>query len=105
MKFSIIIPTLNEASILPFALKTLIEGIEYLAEIEILVSDGGSTDETRTAASQFPVLFVASEKGRARQMNNAAERAMGDYLLFLHADTQSPTIQTPAGTIGFIHHI
>ena len=90
MRFSIVIPTFNESTALPFALKPLIDGIDYLSEIEIIVSDGGSSDDTCAQAARFPVLLVHSGNGRAVQMNAGADQAMGDYLLFLHADTRLP---------------
>jgi rSAM/selenodomain-associated transferase 2 len=85
---SIIIPTLNEggnlARLLPHALATC-------PQSEIIVVDGGSSDDTREMASRFPrVCFITSVPGRARQMNAGARAARGDVLLFLHADTFLP---------------
>ena len=90
MRFSIIMPVLNEAAVLPYALQQLIEGIAYLSEVEIIISDGGSTDNSSACAAEFPVLLVDAPKGRARQMNAGASKAMGEWLVFLHADTRLP---------------
>ena len=90
MQFSIIIPTYNEAAALPFALKELLSSIQYLSQVEIIICDGGSTDDSQNQARQFPVTFLKSAKGRALQMNNGALQAMGDWLIFLHADTRLP---------------
>ena len=90
MRFSIIIPTFNEAGSLGFALKQLMDDIEYLSQVEIIVCDGGSTDGTVDEARGYPVQLVNSERGRAQQMNNGAQLALGDWLLFLHADTRLP---------------
>ena len=67
---------------------------------ELIVVDGGSTDETpallesyqfRTLSSALsPVHWVAAPCGRARQMNEGAKASQGEILLFLHADTQLP---------------
>ena len=67
---------------------------------ELIVVDGGSTDETpallesyrlRTQSSALsPVQWVAAPCGRARQMNEGAKASHGEVLLFLHADTQLP---------------
>ena len=57
MKFSIVIPAYNESAALPFALKTLIDGIDYLSEVEIIVSDGGSSDDSCEQAARFPGRF------------------------------------------------
>lgn len=90
MQFSVIIPTLNESASLPFALKQLLSSIEYLSRVEILVCDGGSNDDTLKQARQFPIIPLVSETGRAMQMNTGAGRALGDWLVFLHADTRLP---------------
>lgn len=88
MKISIIIPVLNEASLI---LKTL-ERLQPLRDRghEVIVVDGGSTDGSPDLASPYvdKVLFAA--RGRARQMNAGASVATGDVLLFLHADTFLP---------------
>jgi rSAM/selenodomain-associated transferase 2 len=88
MTISIIIPTLNEAKGLPetlSALQTLRAG-----GVEVIVVDGGSSDETMHIAQQYADCVVASEAGRAKQMNKGASIAKGDILLFLHSDTTLP---------------
>lgn len=90
MLFSIIIPTLNEAGTLNFALKDLITNIEYMSQVEIILSDGGSKDDSMQLAQHFPVITLKSPPGRARQMNAGAQQAMGEWLVFLHADTRLP---------------
>ncbi|MDR4507916.1 MAG: TIGR04283 family arsenosugar biosynthesis glycosyltransferase [Candidatus Brocadiaceae bacterium] len=80
---SIIIPTFNEEK----ALKRCIERIVGNSGIEIIVSDGGSTDGTREIVRQYKgVKFVSSLKGRGVQMNTGASYSNGEILLFLHAD-------------------
>jgi rSAM/selenodomain-associated transferase 2 len=87
MKWSVIVPTLNEAAELPGALANL-AGQEP-PPFEILVADGGSHDGS-VEALDGQVRLVVSEAGRARQLNAAAEKASGDVLLFLHADCRLP---------------
>ena len=87
---SIIIPVYNEASQLDASLNNLFEGIPGNAEVEVILSDGGSTDNTLAIAKQYPCRVVDSKTGRARQMNAACHHANGDYLLFLHADSTLP---------------
>ncbi|MBA4149052.1 MAG: TIGR04283 family arsenosugar biosynthesis glycosyltransferase [Verrucomicrobia bacterium] len=82
---SIVIPTLNEAERLPLTLKCI--RANTVAH-EIIVADGGSTDATLQVAMDRGAKVVCSDKGRARQMNAGAEVALGNILLFLHADTQ-----------------
>ncbi|MEO0015494.1 MAG: hypothetical protein RLZZ535_3883, partial [Cyanobacteriota bacterium] len=87
---SIIIPVLNEATIIK---QTLGQLTQY-SEIEIIVVDGGSQDNTvaiaKSTAKSIVKVITASGKGRAGQMNAGANVAQSDILLFLHADTQLP---------------
>ena len=91
MLLSVIIPTLNEAENLPVLLQDLRK--QERVKLEIIIGDGGSTDETHSVAERFGTRFVAARRGRGTQMNAAAEQATGDYLLFLHADS---SIDDPA---------
>jgi rSAM/selenodomain-associated transferase 2 len=84
MKISIVIPVLNEA---PHLQKTL--SIQA-PDVEIIVVDGGSQDETVAIAQSFGVKVLQSDPGRATQMNAGAKIASGEILLFLHADTRLP---------------
>ena len=83
MKTSIIIPTLNEAQYLS---ETLAQ-IQQLSPHEIIISDGGSNDNTLKIASKFTQNLIKGPAGRALQMNAGAQVATGDLLLFLHADS------------------
>jgi len=85
-QLSIIIPTLNEADALPGLLDDL--GKERNISFEIIIGDGGSSDATRSVAEAYGADFVGARRGRGAQMNAAAERASGDWLLFLHADSR-----------------
>ncbi len=86
MDISIIIPTLNEAALIEDTIAAALG--EQPAEV--MVSDGGSADKTVEIARRF-CRVVSGPRGRAQQMNAAAEAASGDILLFLHADTRLPT--------------
>jgi rSAM/selenodomain-associated transferase 2 len=58
---------------------------------DIIVVDGGSTDGSQSIVTKFKdVTLVASEKGRAKQMNTGAHEAKGAILYFLHADAFPP---------------
>ena len=54
---------------------------------EVIISDGGSNDETRGIADVAGAEFIRSEKGRGAQLAAGAEAAKSEWLLFLHADT------------------
>jgi rSAM/selenodomain-associated transferase 2 len=69
--------------------------LDALAELrergtEVIVVDGGSHDATVLQAKLRADEVVVASRGRARQMNAGAEKASGDVLLFLHADTRLP---------------
>ncbi len=87
---SIIIPTYNEADQIAETIsKTHAANVEH--QIEIIVADGRSTDETVTIAlSANTITIVSNKKGRAAQMNKGASVTKGDVLYFLHADSIPP---------------
>ena len=87
MKFSIIIPVLNEAE----QIRTYLTNLQLPGNLsEIILVDGGSSDNTLALAKPFVDILIRSDKGRARQMNAGAKRASGEVLIFLHADTFLP---------------
>jgi rSAM/selenodomain-associated transferase 2 len=90
MKISVIIPTLNEATRLGRLLTHLqTHGAEQI--LEILVVDGGSTDETCHIAQEHGAQVLRCAKpSRAAQMNCGARAAQGELLYFVHADTLPP---------------
>lgn len=85
---SIIIPALDEAANIAAALQALAPLRARGAEV--IVVDGGSSDNTAALAAPFADGVIASPRGRAPQMNAGAAAARGDVLLFLHADTHLP---------------
>ncbi len=85
---SIIIPTLDAADTLDATLDALAEGREAQLRHEIVVSDGGSADATLQIARRAAARVVTGAKGRGAQLRAGASAAIGDWLLFLHADTQ-----------------
>ena len=85
---SIVIPALNAEADIQLCLTSLMPGLEAGLIREVLVIDGGSTDQTRDIAERTGAdVIVTDQPGRARQLRVGAERARGDWLLFLHADT------------------
>jgi rSAM/selenodomain-associated transferase 2 len=87
MKISVIIPVLREEAVINDAI-TRIRAMD--GAVEIIVVDGSPQGATLEAISGDHAKRVVSEKGRARQMNQGARTALGDILLFLHADTELP---------------
>ncbi len=84
MQISIIIPTFNEAQCLS---ETLAQ-IQQLSPHQVIVSDGGSNDNTVEIANKFTEYVIKGPSGRAPQMNAGAQIATGDIFLFLHADSR-----------------
>ncbi len=87
-RFSIIVPVLDEGRAIEAALGAL-QPLRAAGH-EVLVVDGGSADETARLASPLADRVLASQRGRALQMNAGAAASRGDVLLFLHADTRLP---------------
>ena len=70
---------------------TLLALFAQTGEFEVILVDGGSSDQTCEIARRFPAIrVVTASKGRASQMNAGAKQATGEWLLFLHADTVLP---------------
>lgn len=91
-QLSIIIPVLNEAASLPLILDDL--QAQQDIELEILLVDGGSTDNSRELIQDYiqqgraRIHIIESAAGRGRQMNRGAQQATAPELLFLHADSR-----------------
>ena len=85
-RISIIIPTLNESNNLPLLLSDLSE-INNISEI--LIIDSTSTDKTKDIALINGTKFYKLNKNnRGLQLNYGAEKAKGEWLLFIHADSR-----------------
>ena len=89
-EISIIIPTLNESAHIGGLLTHLNQNAHKRGRLEILVVDGGSSDDTQQIAIAHGARFICADRGRAVQMNTGAQMAQGSILYFLHADTLPP---------------
>ena len=83
---SVIIPALDEEQRVAAA----VESARQAPSVEVIVVDGGSADRTMETAQRAGARVVASERGRARQMNAGARVATSETMLFLHADSRLP---------------
>ena len=78
---SVVIPSLN-------ACRTIGPCLEAVSQAdELVVVDGGSSDDTVTIAEKLNARIVRTSRGRGVQLHTGALAARGDWLLFLHADT------------------
>ena len=83
---SVIIPTLNEQDCLPLLLADLT--VQKKVNLQIIIADGGSTDDTIERCRPFGPLILRALGGRASQLNAGFKKSTGENLLFLHADTR-----------------
>jgi rSAM/selenodomain-associated transferase 2 len=83
VRISIIVPVLNESAIIRDFLAHLRKAAP---ECEVVIADGGSTDETMKLSAGLADRFTSAPLGRGGQMNAGAQIASGDVLWFLHAD-------------------
>jgi rSAM/selenodomain-associated transferase 2 len=83
---TVVIPTLNAGARLSSTLAAIDEARETL-NVEVIVVDCGSTDDTVERAERGEARVVQSAKGRGIQLSAGAKEAAGRWLLFLHADT------------------
>ena len=91
----VIIPTLNAAATLPATLATVPPGAA------VIVSDGGSTDDTLRVARSARCRIVEGPRGRGRQLAAGADASTRPWRLFLHADT----LISPQGWSAIARHM
>lgn len=95
---SIVVPARNEADNLPGLLQSLGQ-LRYPGDLECIVVDDDSQDETAATAKRFGVGLLqlsgppAGWKGKAYACHRGAMAAQGEWLLFVDADTR----HTPDG--------
>ena len=86
MRLSVIVPTLDEEA----TIASTLAHARRPGDVELVVVDGGSRDETVNVARPLADRVLDAPRGRAAQMNAGAAAARGAVLLFLHADTRLP---------------
>ena len=88
VELSIVIPVLNDAEWLTRLLQRLTTLRDASAHsVEVIVVDGGSSDNSLAAAQMHGARIVRSQPNRGLQMQEGARLASGSWLWFLHADS------------------
>jgi len=80
---SVIIPTRDSERALVHTLAALVPGATAGVVREVIVADGGSGDETEQVADIAGCVFLASEQSLGGGLKTAAERARGEWLMFV----------------------
>ncbi len=85
---SVVIPSLDAQAALAGCAASLMEGVEAGLIRELIVSDGGSSDDTQRIADEIGAIWVSGPASRGGQLMRGCAAAKGEWLLILHADTQ-----------------
>ncbi len=92
---SVIIPTLNSAREMRRTLPPLVEGVSYGIVKQVIIADGGSSDETLEIADAAGCEVVTTEPRRALQVRSGAAASKGKYIMILH-----PGVELAPGWVG-----
>lgn len=87
MTVTVVLPTYNRAHWLPEAIDSALR--QTHADLELLVIDDGSTDDTERVATAYgpPVRYIKqANRGVGFARNRAIELARGDFVAFLDSD-------------------
>ncbi|MEO1067401.1 MAG: TIGR04283 family arsenosugar biosynthesis glycosyltransferase [Pseudomonadota bacterium] len=89
-RLAVVIPTFNAAASLAKTLSNVERCLSDVA-LQIVIADGGSTDDTVEIATHCGASIVTTTPGRGAQLRAATAQLDADWLLFLHADTTLDT--------------
>jgi glycosyltransferase involved in cell wall biosynthesis len=85
---SIVIPTYNASRFIPGLMDSIFR--QAVDDMEVIIVDDCSTDDTVSIARRYPVRIIQMEKnsGPARARNRGVEAATGDVIFFLDSDVE-----------------
>lgn len=93
MKISVLTPTYNRANLLERLYKSLVKNLKYDIEIEWLIMNDGSTDETKNVIKKFIAenkieikYFEQENQGKMASINKLVEKATGDLIIDCDSD-------------------
>ncbi|HKJ60804.1 MAG TPA: TIGR04283 family arsenosugar biosynthesis glycosyltransferase [Hyphomicrobiales bacterium] len=84
---SVIVPTLNAEQGLAACLTALVPAAMDGLVREVIISDGGSSDQTLAIADDAGARIIRTERGRGQQLREGARKTKADWLMFIHADS------------------
>jgi len=107
MKISVVVPAFNEERLLPGSLSSIraaMQGFDRFGwASELIVCDNNSTDRTAEIAEGAGAQVVFEPVNRISRARNAgAERAAGDWIFFVDADS-TPTVELFLDAAEAIH--
>ena len=87
-KVSVIIPAYNESKTIGLCLNSVLNQ-DYNNEVEIIVVDDGSSDNTLKILKKYKKVKVVKQKhlGKSKALNNGISKAKNDFILVIDADT------------------
>jgi len=85
---SLVIPAHNEQDHIADCLDALLSQ-DFSGQMEVIVVNDGSTDDTARIASRYPVTLLDLKKnlGKARALNVGIKKAKGDIIIFSDSDS------------------
>lgn len=93
MKISILTPTYNRANLLNKLYESLVKNSKYDINIEWLIMNDGSTDETKNVIKEFIAenkieikYFEQENQGKMVSINKLVEKATGDLIIDCDSD-------------------
>lgn len=100
---SIIIPCYNQAHYLAESIESALN--QDYPNIEVIVVDDGSTDNTREVAGQYNITYIHQEnQGRSVARNHGISKSTGEFLIFLDSDDRLLPLAVQHGMDCIVHH-
>ena len=88
LRFSVVIPTLNQAKTIEDTLLSLIH--QNYPDLEIIVADGGSSDGTAAILNRYreelSAVLPGPDTGQSNAINKGFAQASGDIFFWLNSD-------------------
>ena len=92
-RLSVIVPTFDYGHFLAACLRSVLR--QNVADLEVLVIDDGSQDDTASVVAGCPAVRYVYQhnQGLSGARNTGMQKSSGEYLLFLDADDLLPPPQ------------